>query len=76
MAGTNRDSLREAILALGPMADGDVPLLAIKLSSTFQQSGLTLQMIEEEIRRLLTANRAGATPDKASSSRDSALRRD
>jgi hypothetical protein len=74
--GTNRDSLREAILALGPVADGDVPLLAMKLSSTFQQSGLTIQMIEEEIRRLLTANRAGAAADTASSSMDGALRQD
>jgi hypothetical protein len=73
---SNRDSIREAILALGPMAEGDVPALAMRLSSTFQQSGMTLQMIEEEIRRLLAANIAGAGTDKPGSWQESKLRQD
>jgi hypothetical protein len=64
VTNSNRESIREAIMALGPTAEDDVPALAIRLSSTFQQSGMTLQMIEEEIRRLLAANTAGAGTDK------------
>jgi hypothetical protein len=51
---SNRESIREAIKALGPTAEGEVPALAIKLSSTFQQSGMTLQMIEDAIRQART----------------------
>jgi hypothetical protein len=76
VTNSRRESIREAILSLGPTAEGDVSALAMQLSSRFQQSGMTLQMIEAEIRRLLTANVAGATADKPDWWQDSKLRHD
>ncbi len=61
MSNSPRDSIKKAILDLGPLADGDVPGLAIQLSSRFQQSGMTLQMIEEAIRRVQAAEGAVAS---------------
>ena len=58
VTSSNRESIRKAILALGPVAEGDVALLAIQLSSKFPQSGMTIQMIEEEIRRSIAPGAA------------------
>jgi hypothetical protein len=74
VTNSNRENIHEAIKALGPMAEGDVPGLAMKLSSTFQQSGMTLQMIEEEIHRLRSANTAGAPAEKAERPGDGEVR--
>jgi hypothetical protein len=52
MSGSSRDSLQEAILELGDIAEGEIQLLAMRLSSRFQQSGLTIDRIEEEIRKV------------------------
>jgi hypothetical protein len=76
VTNSSRESIREAILSLGPTAEADVSALAIQLSSRFQQSGMTLQMIEEEIRRLLSANIAGARADGPDWWQDSKLRQD
>lgn len=54
MVTTNRQKLREAIRRTGTDLEGlaadDVSRLAIELSSRFPQSGLTIDVIEEEIR--------------------------
>lgn len=52
---SNRDKLRDAIEQSGKGPDGTVPAkdvggLAMKLSSRFPQSGLTINSIEDEIR--------------------------
>jgi hypothetical protein len=66
MSGTTRERLREAILGAGQAArsEEETISLALRLSTRFPATGLTLDTIIEEIKAVSSGAFAGSAPGR------------
>jgi hypothetical protein len=67
MTATTRERLRQAVQntrQAPPRSEQEIVSLALSLSSEYQQSGLTIDDIIDEIRAVMSGRSQGTAPDR------------